>query len=445
MTQTPPSLSSLHGKRRYVKLALVALVPALLPSAARAEVVAEHADGAVLAVGARGTPTVAYLDERALVVTTRMASGWRGGRVPLPVPVTEASVVSAAVGGDGRPVVLVEDVVRRTLVVAWRRPSGWLVVPAARLSQSVQLGVGGLALERRGTPVVAYAFRRPTGKTFLRLVRIDRRGRATTTAITKLGFPNSALPPSAAPHVTRAGLVRVVEAYTSAVIDWFRDGAKWTGQYLFASRLGSPLGRVLALPGPRSAVVAWTQDYPSFGESHVLLQQGPPTGEVADLLPHARLSALTLAGDRPEVGANDWVDVDGWTTYAGLLAFLDAPPVELDGRLEGYAAVGGARQLLLATDRGLEWFLTPRPSIRLSLGVDASGAASGRVAGVTDGSVEIYREAPDTGRRLAATAAIAPDGSFSAQVPPTSTLYRAVYRDPRTGVPYAALLRAPAG
>jgi hypothetical protein len=426
-------------------LALVALLAALLPSVARGEVVTAHGDAGVLALSARGTPTVAYLDERALVVTTRTPSGWRATRVVLPVPATEAAVVSAAVGADGRPVVLVEDVVRRTLVVAWRRQTRWLVVTAARLPPSVQLGVGGLALERRGTPVVAYAFRRSTGKTFLRLVRIDRRGRVTTTAITKLGFPDSALPPSAAPHVTRGGLVRVVEAYTSAVIDWFRDGGKWTGQYLFASRLGSPLGRVLALPGPRTAVVAWTQDYPSFGESHVLLQQGPPTGDVADLLPHARLSALTLAGGRPEVGANDWVDVDGWTTYAGLLAFLDAPPVELDGRVEGYAAVRAGRQLLLATDRGLEWFATPRPSIRLSLAVDASGTASGRVEGATGGSVQIYREAPDTGRLLVATAAIAPDGSFGAEVPPAPTLYRAVYRDPLTGVPYGALLRTPAG
>jgi hypothetical protein len=434
-----------HGNGRYVKLALVGLVAALLPSVVRAEVVVGQPEGAVLAVGAHGTPTVASLDELGLVVTTRTASGWRPTRLELPVPATEAIVVAAKVGGDGRPVVLVEDLVRRTLVVAWRRQRRWLVIRVARLAQRVQLGIGGLALERRGTPVVAYAFRRASGQTFLRLVRIDERGRPTTTAITKLGFPDSAVPPSATPDFTRGGVVRVVEAFTSAVIDWFRDRGKWTGQFLFASRLGSPLGRVLAVPGRRSAVVAWTQDYPGFGESHVLLQEGRPTGQVADLLPHARLSALTLAGGRPEVAANDWVDVDGWTTFAGLLAFLDAPPVELDGRVEGYAAVAGARQLLLATDRGLEWFRIPRPSIRVSLAVDAAGGATGHVDGSTGGNVEIYREAPDTGRQLAATATIAPDGSFAAQVPASPTLYRAVYRDPVTGIPYAALLRKPLG
>jgi hypothetical protein len=437
----------MHGKRCYVKLALAGAVACLLPPVAGAEVVAGGAESAALAVGPGASPTVAYLDERALVITTRSASGWRPSRIRLPVPATESFVVSAAVGRDGRPVVLVEDVVRRTLVVVWRRPARWLVVRVARLSTSVRLGVGGLALEPRGTPVVAYAFQTASRKTYLRLVRIDVRGRPTTTPITKLGFPQSALPPSATPHVTRSGVVRVVETYTSAVIDWFRDRGKWTGQYLFASdpRFGSPLGRVLALPGPRSPVVAWTQEYPGFGESNVLVQEGPPTGQVTTLLKHARLSALTLAGGRPEVGANDWVDVDGWTTYAGQLAFVDAPPVELDGRVEGYTAAGGARQLLLATDRGLEWFSVPRPEIRVSLTVDASGRATGRVDGAASGSVALYRDAPDTGRRLVATATIAADGSFAAQVPVASTLYRAVYRDPATDVPYAALLRAPLG
>jgi hypothetical protein len=426
-------------------LALAGLAAALLPSIAHAELVTDSASSAVLAVGARGTPIVAYLDDRSLVVTTRSASGWRPARVGLPVPVTEAAIVSAAIGRDGRPVVLVEDIVRNTLVVAWRRQTRWLVVRAAHLPGNVQLGVGGLAIEPRGTPVVAYAFRRASRKTYLRLVRIDTRGRVTTTAITKLGFPDSLVPPSAVPHVTPSGRVRVVEAYTDAVIDWFPDGGKWTGQFLFASARGTPLGRVLVVPG-RTATVAWTQDYPEFGESHVLVQQGRPTGAVAILLTHARLSALALAGGRPEVGANDWVDVDGWDTFAGMLAFVDAPPVELDGQVAGYAVVGAARQLLLATDRGLEWFSTPRPAIRVSLAVDAgTGEAIGRVDGAAGGNVQIYRDAPDTGRQLVTTAAIAPDGSFAAKVPAVPTLYRAVYRDPLSGIPYGALLRSPLG
>jgi hypothetical protein len=77
----------------------------------------------------------------------------------------------------------------------------------------------------------------------------------------------------------------------------------------------------------------------------------------------------------------------------------------------------------------------------VSLSVDAAGRATGRIDGATAGTVEIFREAPDTGRQLAATASIAADGSFAAQVPASPTLYRAVYRDPASGIPYAALLR----
>jgi hypothetical protein len=426
-------------------LALVAAVAALSPSVARAEIVPGATGSSVLAVSTAGTPSVAYLDDRGLVVTTRTASGWRSTRVRLPVPATEAAVVSAAVGRDGLAVVLVQDFVRRAVVVAWRRPQRWLVRQPARLAKGAQLGVGGLALERRGTPVVAYAFRRSSGKTSLRLARIDARGRVTTREITKLGFPNSTTPPSATPHVTPGGVVRVVEAYTSAVIDWFPEGRSWTGQFLFQSKLGSPLGRVLALAGPRSAVIAWTQDYPTFAASWVYVQEGEPDGDPPQLLEHARLSALTLAEGRPEIAANDWVEVGGWTTYAGMLAAPGADPVELDGRVDGYAAVGASRQLLLSSDRGVEWFSTPRPAVRVSLAVDAAGSATGRVEGAAGGAVQVYREAPDTGRQLVATAQIAPDGSFTASVPPSPTLYRAVYRDPTTGVPYGSLTRPPAG
>ena len=50
-------------------------------------------------------------------------------------------------------------------------------------------------------------------------------------------------------HVTAAtgidAIVHAVEAYTSALIDWFPDKRTWTGQYLFASLLGSPYEKAL--------------------------------------------------------------------------------------------------------------------------------------------------------------------------------------------------------
>jgi hypothetical protein len=76
---------------------------------------------------------------------------------------------------------------------------------------------------------------------------------------------------------------------------------------------------------------------------------------------------------------------------------------------------------------------------------DGTVAISGRVGGIPSGKVRLYRERPGDKRVLIGTPGLA-EGGFSfvddaPQVRPT--LYRAVYTDPRTGIPYAALLREP--
>ncbi len=70
-----------------------------------------------------------------------------------------------------------------------------------------------------------------------------------------------------------------------------------------------------------------------------------------------------------------------------------------------------------------------------------TGTVTGAAAG---GSVDVYRE-QRSARTLVATVPLAADGSFAATDPAwTSTsVYRAVYRDPVTGLPVAALLRTP--
>jgi hypothetical protein len=104
--------------------------------------------------------------------------------------------------------------------------------------------------------------------------------------------------------------------------------------------------------------------------------------------------------------------------------------------------------LLLSTDRGLEWFEAPSlPSIRLTLNAGASGHITGRVDGARGGTVQLYRELPGAARSLVASLPLEPDGSFAAlDSPPTSpTLYRAVYVEATTGIPYASLLRTAVG
>jgi hypothetical protein len=62
--------------------------------------------------------------------------------------------------------------------------------------------------------------------------------------------------------------------------------------------------------------------------------------------------------------------------------------------------------------------------------------------------VKIYRERPGEARVHIGTVSISA-GAFSfvdsGAPPDRPTLYRAVYTDPRTGIPYAALLRTPVG
>jgi hypothetical protein len=181
----------------------------------------------------------------------------------------------------------------------------------------------------------------------------------------------------------------------------------------------------------------------------VLLTLSADTQQTATALDHGILVSLLVDGANAEVGAYDWGTLGDTPVYAGVLADANGPFTELDGRLDGYVRTsGGGRQLLLSTPSGLEWFESPtRPSLHVSLTASAEGLA-GRVDGVTSGVVQIYRESV-SGRTLAGTAELAPDGSFAfrnvAPASPTPYLYRAVYVDPATNIPYAALLRAPVG
>jgi hypothetical protein len=436
----------MHGNRRYVKLAQIGLATALalvfLPSPAGAEIVAPTAARGFLAVASDGSPRVAFLSARDVAVARRTTSGWSfkgsGG-----LPGGDAVVAGLVVDRQGRANVLVEA-----------QNGSWLAlgVPGrkarvfARPRKGASFGPAGLALDAANRPAVAYAVRLKSGKTFLRLVTTDARGRLHTSGVTKGGFPSSGLPPGAAPVLVR-GRLHVVEAYTSAAIDWEpQKKGGWVGQYLFASRDGSPTGRVGAASSGQNLWAAWTQLY---GDAiSVLLTLSASTQETNVVLEHGIFVSLLLGGARPELGAYDWAEIGDWIAYAGVIANESGPVSELDGRLDGYAAApGGRRQLLLSTGSGLEWFEAPAPpSVKVSLSVDATGRATGRVEGASGGVVHVYREAP-SGRALVATTPLEADGSFAAQdsAPTSPTLYRAVYDDFVTGIPYASLLRTPVG
>jgi hypothetical protein len=436
----------MHANLRYVKLARIGLVCALgavaLPAAAEAELVAPTQSNALLAVAPDGSPRVAYAAGRDVVVGRRTNAGWRfvrAGRVPGTRPVLAGVVVDA----HGRTSVLVEGLTGGWLALAAR---GGKLRVVARPRRGASFGPAGLTLDAAGRPAFAYALRLASAKSYLRLVTSDARGRLRTHGITKGGFPSSEFVPAAAPVLVGRRL-HVVETYTDAAIDWGpKTGGGWEGQFLFASQSGTPAGRVAAAASRPGLWSAWTE---MTGQSlSVLLNLSAETQSTATALDHGIFVSLLVDAGDAEIGAYDWATLGDTPVYAGVLADTNGPFAEVDGRLEGYTRPArGGRQLLLSTPSGLEWFASPtRPAIHVAVAADGTGLVHGRVDGASAGAVQIYREA-GTGRSLAGTAALAPDGTFTLQdAPPTSpTLYRAVYVEPATGIPFAALLRAPVG
>jgi hypothetical protein len=433
----------MHGNRRYVKLAWIGLFAALaLPASAGAEIVTPTTSPALLAVAADGSPRVAFLSGRDVVVARRASGGWKFARVGR-VPNVKAILSGLVADRAGRVSVLVQA--ENGSWLALSRRGGKLRV-VARPRKDASLGPAGLTLDAAGRPAFAYALRLRSAKTWLRLVTSDSRGRLRVHGITKGGFPSSTFVPGAAPVLVGRQL-HVVETYTAAAIDWGpKAGGGWEGQYLFASRIGSPAGRVGAAAAGATLWSAWTEmTAETIG---VLLTLSAGTQETTTAVEHGIFVSLLLDTGRPEVGAYDWSTLGETPVYAGVLADAAGPFAELDGRLEGYAAApGGKRQLLLSTASGLEWFEAPaRPSIRVSVTADATGLVQGRVDGGAGGIVQIFRETA-AGRTGVGTVELAADGSFRLQdAPPTSpTLYRAVYVDAATNIPYASLLRVPVG
>jgi hypothetical protein len=163
----------MHGNRRYVKLRWIGLLAALaLASPAQAEVVTDRADHGVLAVAADGTPYVAYTVGRDLRVGVRDPAGhWATiglGRLPA------AQATLAGIRVSERPhrfvSVLVEDAQGRWLTLA----RGRRLTSIARAARGSSFGPAGLTLDAHDRPAVAYAVRRASGQTFLRLVTFER-------------------------------------------------------------------------------------------------------------------------------------------------------------------------------------------------------------------------------------------------------------------------------
>ncbi len=412
---------------RAVRRALLPLVLLLLTGGvARAEsVVAGPVADARLARGPDDAPVAAYVAGGVLSVAVRGDGAWPAATLQLPSPYVELD--GLAVDASGRASVLVREVSGAWLGLATQTGSGWLwrlIRPDTRLAL---IGPSGLALDRQGRPVVAYAVWFPSRKTFLRLVRTGTSGALTTSAVTRKGFPPTQTLAAAAPVVLGSGEVRVVETYLPAAIEWRTIPGDWIGQFLHTTALGVPTGSVFAAAVGSIVYAAWTEAFPTLGPPGVVLAVRSKTVSSSVALENAALAGLALTPDGPELAANRCVS-DG--VCGGLVAGSG-----VDGIVAGYTGgADGTRDVLLATAGGLEWFRSPGPfAVRVTL----TPQLTGRVDGASGGSVRIYREPT---RTLVATVPVAPDGSFVGADPtatPVASAHRAVYVS--GGIPYAAL------
>ena len=161
------------------------------------------------------------------------------------------------------------------------------------------------------------------------------------------------------------------------------------------TRLGEPAGVVRALADPAGGTwSAWTELFPSFGDSELLLTQNLSGQHTTVLSEHAFLVALAGGPAGPEVAGDDYVDLEGVrTVYAGLVLDAQGDTVELDGNLEGYAIdPAGARNYLLVDAGGVEWFRSPTaPAATVALSAAVSGASFVLSGSVTGGSARCRR------------------------------------------------------
>jgi hypothetical protein len=435
---------------------LVAVAALVLAGGASAQVVAPHVQDGELAVAPNGTPFVAYVRSSKLQIASRAANGrWQTRRAG---PVATGAALVAFAAGKAGPVAVLLGPDERSLVLVRRHGRTQL---AAALPPGVTLGWPGLALDARGLPVIAYTrWRQSTHESVLVLARIDRRGRVSLQNVTSGGFPSSFVAPPVAP-IFVGGRVRVIESYgldgAVGTIEWHPRRHGWAGQYIDGGIGDYPVGPLLAATGAGGTVyAAWTQALLGTGDLPVTLAVHGRSIQSNFVLDRALTTGLAVTAAGAEVAADAWVAADELGLPGSTVAWAGTVvghgrTIELDGWLADLAAAPrGARDLLLARPGGLSWFRAPRPpQIRVSLDAASTGTGSvvvtGRVRGGAGGTVTVYRERPGSPRESAGSARLTADGSFSLVDRPQARplLYRAVYVDAATGIPYAALLRRP--
>jgi hypothetical protein len=351
--------------------AFVAAIALVTAGGASAEVVARGVQDGLLALDAKGTPSVAWVHHSTLFVGTRTPTGTWTRKATATVP-PGSSAVAFEIGAAG-PVALVQSGDDRTIELVRPRSIGWETIRVAKVGALFRLGWPGLALGRRGLPTISYTrWNGPTLKSRLLVSRVDAKGRISTRRITQEGFPKSLVPPPSAP-ILFGDVTHVVESYgyrgVVGTIEWYPFKKDWTGLGLDAGIGDYPIGPVFAGLSPSGIMhAAWTESMLTFDNeaAPVTLVDRRRFASSAFVLDRALTSALALPSTGPEIAANQWIsEYDlGLTGDANLWAgtVVRGPSkVELDGWISGYAvAPRGGRDLLLGGPGGLRWFRVPQ-------------------------------------------------------------------------------------
>jgi hypothetical protein len=440
-----------------MKCLVVAFTVALAVTASvSAEVVARGVPDGLLAVSPQGVPSVAYARGQTVFVSRRVGAGrWRASRA---TRVRRGSTLATFASGPAGPALLVLGPNHRTLTLVHRVGRRWRATPIVRhLGPGAELGWPGLAFDRQGRPAVAYARWRPKSHlSQLVLARLTPRVEAKNVTIN--GWPASYVAPPAAPVVMPDGSIHVVETYgflgTVGTIEWMPTRRSWIGQYLSGDQGDFPVGAMFAAVTGTKVYAAWTEATVAWDEYPVsLASHGREIS--SDFVSERGLTAgLALTSRGPQVASNQWVSSaqlglpgDGFVWAATISG---RGGTELDGWVSGFAAgPRGSDDILLSSGSSISWYRAPSLPVRVTLAAarqaDGSIALTGRVRGRASGSVTLYRERPGS-RTPLATVKLA-SGAFAAvdTAPPQPALYRAVYVDPATGVPYGRLLREPVG
>jgi hypothetical protein len=441
--------------------ACVAAIALVTAGGASAEVVARGVQDGLLALDAKGAPSVAWVHNSTLFVAERPSPHRWTRSATASVP-PGSSVVAFEIGAAG-PVALVQSGDDRTIELVRRRSVGWQTIRVAKAGPLFRLGWPGLALDGKGLPVIGYTrWNAPTLKSRLLVSRVDAKARISTRRITQEGFPKSLVPPPAAP-VLFGDVVHVVESYgyrgVLGTIEWFPSKKTWIGLGLDAGLGDYPVGPVFAGLSANGVMhAAWTESLLSFDleAAPVTLVERHRFASSEFVLDRALTSALALPATGPEVAANQWIGssdlgLEGESNLWGGTIVRGRAKVELDGWISGYAAPpAGGRDVLLGGSDGLRWFHVPGPvSTRVTIAADDDGVSvilSGRVGGVANGTVTLYRERPGEPRTAVGHATVSGgEYQFVDRPPERPLVYRAVYTDRATGIPYGALLRKPVG